>query len=109
MSVTIPFLWLSIMGLLWASVVIIHARLVALFRRTFPEEAMRDLPAPGMQNPILLTYFLRSSSSELLRRDRNVWKQRQVLVMLLVFSAVFLFIGLLVICIIAYVVYKGML
>jgi len=93
---------MAVTGLVWASAAIINARLIALFRRTFPAEAVRDLPAPGMRDPILLTYFLRSSSKNLLRRDRNIWKQRQVLVVLLALSAVVPFVGFLVIVVLAH-------
>jgi len=107
MSAVLTLVWLSVTGLVWVSAAIINARLVTLFRRTFPEEASESLPPPGVRDPILLTYFLKASSKNLLRRNRNIWKQRQALVMLLALSAVLPLVGFLAIAVLAHIADRG--
>jgi hypothetical protein len=76
---TIPFALFLLVNVVWALTVYQSHRLGKLFIAKYPEVASREIPYAfsHVAHPEKAIFFWRRRAAQLLRSDRELWKERQ--------------------------------
>ncbi len=82
----IPLIAFATTGFIWIATAILNVRLLQRFRKIFPVQAESELSFHGMRHPRLLFFFLRKTTGELIKHDRQLRRMRQQFLMLIVLS-----------------------
>jgi uncharacterized membrane protein (DUF485 family) len=92
---TIPLAWFVGVALLWVATVVYGHRLRRHFVAKYPEVASKDIPYAfsHVAHPEKALFFLRRKARDVLRNDRELFKQRQRFVWLSVLSLIAPFAG----------------